>query len=148
VKLRLALALGLVFVGIQAFPPERRNAPLVGGAGLEAAVRVPPAVSSLLRRSCYDCHSQEVRWPWWSRVAPASWLIASDVAAARHAMDFSRWDPSRGREKLDGVCELARTGEMPPGRYTVVHRGTRLSKTEAELVCSWAVGAGSPRGGG
>ena len=138
-----ALSLGLGLLGAQAFRPERQNAPHSLEDGIEAHVRVPVEVRRLLRRSCYDCHSEEVRWPFWSGVAPASWLIADDVRKARHAMDFSLWNTARGDENLEGLCELAMTGEMPPRRYSLVHRGTKLSREEATILCAWALRPGA-----
>jgi hypothetical protein len=134
---RLALGLGLAFLAIQAIRPERTNATHAIEQGLEGRGRVPADIRALLHRSCYDCHSQEVRWPWWSEIAPGSWLIASDVKAARHAMDFSFWKASREGVRLEGMCELASAGDMPPSRYRLLHPGTRLSKDEAARLCAW-----------
>jgi hypothetical protein len=136
----LTLAGGAVCVAAQFVRPEVRNEPWLTSQALESRVAVPAPVKAILQRSCYDCHSEETHWPWWSAIAPFSWLLARDVGRARHAMDFSNWDgaPSRGQEKLDGICELATSGEMPPSRYTWIHKGSRLSPGDAEILCTWS----------
>ena len=76
----VALALGVQFV-----PVDRSNPP----AGRR--LNVDPELQAVFRRSCFDCHSNETRWPWYAHVAPISWLIARDVHKARRRLNFSHW---------------------------------------------------------
>lgn len=101
-------------------------------------VRAEPAWSSprtreLFFRSCADCHSNQTRWPWYSRVAPVSWLVASDVKGGRGHLNVSEWD--RPQKDAHEAAEELRDGEMPLPLYLLAHPGARLSAAErAELV--------------
>lgn len=105
-------------------------------------VTVPADVHALLRRACYDCHSGETRWPWYSRVAPVSWWIARDVRHGRSNLDFSRWSTDPDREptpaqRLRWTCRDIREGAMPPRAYRLVHPEARLTDEEKDAVCAW-----------
>jgi len=105
-------------------------------------VSVPRHVDSLLRRSCYDCHSADTRWPWYSEVAPISWLIIRDVRHGRSNLDFSRWstDPMREptpEQRLRWICRDMRRGIMPPRLYLLAHRNARLSDGDRDALCAW-----------
>lgn len=80
--------------------------------------------------ACYDCHSNETRWPWYSNVAPMSWLIQRDVDNGRKELNFSRWRV----EDTDDLVEVVEDGEMPPRNYTLLHPDARLSATEKALL--------------
>lgn len=86
-----------------------------------------------------DCHSNETRWPWYSRVAPVSWLVASDVERGRAAMNFSEWSarPEVGASLLYAACEAARSARMPPAPYLILHPEARLSHADVQVLCSW-----------
>ncbi|MFW6198793.1 MAG: heme-binding domain-containing protein, partial [Acidobacteriota bacterium] len=114
--LRIALTTALVVLvaavlGLQLVPPEfpRDNPPVV------APLQAPPPVREVLRGGCYDCHSHETSWPWYSWVAPASWLVTQDVAAGRSRMNFSTWgdlgDAFR-RRYARKIVERIEKGEM------------------------------------
>jgi hypothetical protein len=113
----------LVALVIVQFPKvERTNPPATG------EVSVPPAIEARLRRSCYDCHSNETRWPWYSRVAPVSWLIVHDVMLARKEINFSEWGsyyPLTPQRKLEGMGRALREERMPPWSYRLMHPAHR-----------------------
>ena len=130
----------LTFVLVQSMGPGRTNPAIDEGKRLEATTGVPPEVQSMLRRACYDCHSDETRWPWYSRVAPISWLVVGDVNEARAELNFSRWSEYHRYDRadlLDEACELARNGEMPLPPYVWLHRQAKLSPAELEAFCAW-----------
>jgi hypothetical protein len=121
-----------------------RNPPLIASHRLEAHVEVPASIEAILVRSCKDCHSNETRWPWYSRLPVASDLIQEDVKRARAHMNFSDWNvvASRGRDEeraaFSGICEELRSGEMPMVRYRRFHSQARLTQSEVEAVCAWS----------
>ena len=133
-------ALILLFVVIQVVRPSRDN-PRVDPARDVAAVHLtPPTVSAILQRSCNDCHSNQTNWPWYSNVAPFSWVVAHDVKDGRKALNLSEWAayPGEERQKLAGeMCEAAKEREMPLTQYTLVHRRARLSGPDTQVLCSW-----------
>jgi Haem-binding domain len=110
---------------------------------IEANLHVTPEVSRLLRRACADCHSNETRWPWYSRVAPMSWTVADDVNRARRAMNFSEWSTGTGRNPdlaigtLAAACLDVQNGDMPLKKYLLLHREARVSAAEATMLCAW-----------
>ena len=114
--LRAALTwvvVGLAAVAVVQFVPYVR-------AELNPPVRGEPAWDSghtreLISRACFDCHSNETRWPWYSHVAPASWLVHRDVVTGRRKLNFSEWD--RPQEEAGESVEAVQKGEMPPWYY-------------------------------
>lgn len=107
-----------------------------------AEIAASPEIRRVLRRACYDCHSNETRWPWYSYVAPASWLVTADVHEARQRMNFSDWPRSAPPEVncyfKRRIAERAANGEMPPLRYRFLHPSAEVSAEEAAKLQSWA----------
>src|SRR4051812_20304099 len=103
-----------LFVFIQFIPVPKTNPPVTG------EIQVPPQVQTVLRRSCYDCHSNETVWPWYNRIAPVSWLLHRDVNDGRREMNFSSWQQmpqDRQNRRRKGVWEEVASGDMPPWFY-------------------------------
>ena len=84
---------------------------------------------NLAKRACFDCHSNETIWPWYSNVAPVSWLVYRDVAEGRRRMNFSDWQNIRLREPGE-VPSVISEGEMPPFQYLLMHKSAKLSTVE------------------
>ena len=132
---RLGMGLAFVVVAIQFVPVTRSNPPERGQAP------APPEVQAILVRSCYDCHSSETRWPWYSRIAPASFLIAHDVREGRKELNLSAWeqyDARRKARKLREIAEQVETGEMPQWYYVLLHPDARLSARDRERIADWS----------
>jgi hypothetical protein len=89
-------------------------------------------VRELAVRACFDCHSNETVWPWYSHVAPISWMVQNHVDEGRHELNFSEWH--RPQEEADEAAEEIRDGEMPPRSYLLTHPEARLSSSEKELL--------------
>ena len=109
-----AAVLVVFFVAAQAFRIDKTN------PAIESDVSAPAQVREVLRRSCYNCHSNEVVWPWYADVAPASWLIAHDVHEGRRELNFSVWgrySPGIRQKKLREIAQTIAEGEMPPWYY-------------------------------
>jgi cytochrome c551/c552 len=91
-----------------------------------------PQTRELAKRACFDCHSNETVWPWYSSVAPMSWLVQSDVDEARGMMNFSEWD--RPQKKADEAAEQIQKGEMPLWFYVPPHPQAKLSAAEKQTL--------------
>jgi len=93
-----------------------------------------PRTRELAAGACFDCHSNETKWPWYSNVAPVSWLVQRDVEEGRSHLNFSEWGSRRngGRE----VAGVVRAGEMPPLQYKLMHSSSRLSAEEKDALVS------------
>jgi hypothetical protein len=97
----------------------RTNPPVRPEHSIDSRLDVTPKVSGILRRACYDCHSNETRWPWYSRVAPLSWMIGKDVERGRKALNFSQWSGKAevGASMLAASCANLKSGRMPRFPY-------------------------------
>jgi hypothetical protein len=98
-------------------PPVTQAAAFAPGPGLELA-----------RGACFDCHSNETAWPWYTNIAPASWLVQRDVEGGRETVNFSEWD--RPQPEVDELLEVIRDGDMPPTSYTLIHPEARLTDAQ------------------
>jgi mono/diheme cytochrome c family protein len=127
---RLLLLLAVLFVLIQFVPYGRAhdNPPVTKGPAWDS-----PRTAALARRFCFDCHSNETTWPWYSHVAPMSWLVYYDVVEGREHLNFSTMD--RGGRNAEEAAEEIEEGEMPPWQYTIGRRDRQMSVEErAQLV--------------
>ncbi len=117
---------------VKAAKPAR---PLLAGTDID------PVVFKVLERSCQNCHSDRTEWPWYSHIAPMSWLVESDVSQARMNMNLSRWDEYTLDEQQDilaRVGAVVRSRQMPPARYTLIHANAKLSPAERDQIYGWA----------
>jgi len=87
-----------------------------------------PRTRELTAGSCFDCHSNLTKWPWYTDVAPMSWLVQRDVDEGREALNFTEWD--RPQEAFGEIAEVVGEGEMPPSTYTIIHWGAKLDDAE------------------
>jgi len=122
---RVLLTLAILFVAIQVVPFGRAhtNPPVVQEPAWDSA-----DTRALVKATCFDCHSNETRWPWYSSMAPTSWLVQHDVDAARRHLNFSEWN--REQRHARDAAEQVRTGEMPMAIYTLMHGDARLSEAD------------------
>lgn len=133
-KLRYAI-LGILTVGIliQFIPVERTNPPVI------ADFAGPRDVKAIFQKSCYDCHSNETEWPWYSYVAPVSWLVSHDVKEGREHLNFSEWDQHADDPELrEEIFEEIDEGEMPMSIYLVLHPDAKLDQIDHEKIKVWA----------
>lgn len=133
-----AVLLATAFVLIQFVPVDRTNPPV------ESEVPASAEVREVLRRACYDCHSNETIWPWYSRVAPISWLVARDVHEGREHLNFSTWNRLSTQDQVEAMHESweeVDEGAMPLWFYLPPHPEARLSERDRELLRRWATGS-------
>ncbi|MCI0528769.1 MAG: heme-binding domain-containing protein [Nitrospira sp.] len=157
----LVAVLGVVllcgFMVIQFVPVDQTNPPVVREPTWDS-----PQTRGLVERACFDCHSNETVWPWYSRIAPMSWMITRDVYEGREELNFSEWGMAEGEgghededddadddeeedrerdearedesEAAEEMIETIREGEMPLPRYLMVHPEARLTEAEIEQL--------------
>lgn len=124
----------IAFFGAQLVPVEKTNPPVVED------VATPADVKAILRRACYDCHSNETDWPWYASLAPSKFLVARHVEDARGEMNFSEWnrhDTAERKRLLLLSKERILAGEMPEEPYVALHRQARLSAEDRRVLFSW-----------
>ena len=128
-----ALAAGILVASLVPGPYGTVNRVGSRRANFLQSAQLNPGAVTTLRRACGNCHSNQTEWPWYSRVAPASWLLRKDVDEGRKFLNFSVW-PEYGMEGQGQLLELAamdlKRGSMPPRRYSAIHAEARLSSQE------------------
>jgi hypothetical protein len=137
---QIVLAATIFLVIAQVFRPERTNPPVDPKREVGAILPVNPVVGSVLARSCNDCHSNRTVWPWYSGIAPASWLVVSDVNRARKELNFSNWaayGPADQRKHLSEICNEMTENEMPGLPYVLLHPGAVVGKADIAAICRW-----------
>jgi len=137
-RILLAAAMAVVLFGAAQLVPVRRTNPPVVSEPV-----VGPELASVLRRSCFDCHSNETRWPWYSRVAPVSWWLVHHVDEGRSHLNFSTWPTFDFQEQdhlLDEIADEVSKGDMPLATYLVGHPAARLDAGARQLILDWARG--------
>ncbi len=135
----IAVVLIVAFIGIQFIHIERTNPRITG------EIEAPAQVKEILRRSCYDCHSNETVWPWYSYIAPASWLLEKDVNEGRDELNFSEWkkyDDKKMKKKIKEIWEEVEEGEMPQWYYIIMHRDASLSEADKQAIHDWTAAWG------
>ncbi len=138
---KVLLGFSALLLLIQLVRPSQTNPPVTG------KIKAPPEVATLLERACNDCHSNETKWPWYSQVAPFSWLVARDVNDGRKRLNFSEWEnyeEGRKLKKLEDVAEEVGAGEMPLAVYVPLHPEAKLTQPERALLVEWAKRKGAP----
>ena len=137
---RLGVATVFLLLATQFIPLNRSNPSVDPSQTIYAPLPVPAEVKDVFERSCKNCHSDETAWPWYSYVAPVSWVVAHDVHQARKMMNLSEWgsySAKRKEDRLAEICEQVTNGDMPDRKYAIFHRGARLTPEEREAVCQW-----------
>ena len=137
---KIFITLVLLVIFCQLIPISRTNPPVT------SELETSQGLKNILLRSCFDCHSHETTWPWYSWVAPISWLVAIDVHEGRSHLNFSTWgeySPENQVKLRKKIGESVREGEMPPFQYFPMHPDAHLSEQDKAVILSWSgTGAG------
>ena len=141
-SLKYVVLIAALLLGVAQFiQPERTNPPTDSVFAFEAVAKPDPDLVTIVQRACYDCHSHRTVWPWYSGIAPVSWLVADDVKDGRAHLNFSQWNlysPEMARKRLKEACQEVRKGEMPLWKYQLMHPEARLSDEDVNTICDAA----------
>lgn len=129
VAILVLVVIGFVFLQFIPYGKNHSNPPVVQEPAWDS-----PDTRALAQKACFDCHSNETVWPWYSSIAPISWLIQRDVDEGRQKLNFSEWQRAASFEDLDEIGEIIAEGEMPPFQYYPMHPEARLSETEKQAL--------------
>lgn len=126
----LILGIGLIvliggFLALQLVPVDTSNPPVVSEPNWDS-----PQTQTLVEQACYDCHSNETKWPWYSHVAPVSWIISREVHEGRRSLNYSEWSAYQENESIETILQ----GRMPPQQYSLFHPEARLSNAEKQTL--------------
>ena len=139
---RTLVSVVVALTGMQFIPISTRQQRSIPAMETHLVRVMNPEVDAIVERSCRDCHTANTQWPWYSRVAPVSWMVARDVRRGRAKLDFTDWNAHRHskNERME-ICDAVSNGSMPMRAYALVHRDARLSSLDVHRICDWA---GSP----
>jgi hypothetical protein len=135
-----AVSLTVLFIALQFVRPAKTNPLVDHSRALHNQTEMNTEVATVLQRACYDCHSNDTRWPWYSNVAPVSWFVIDHVNHGRRHLNFSNWASYDKQEKMAHLQEIGDTvklNQMPMSSYTVIHADARLSDEDKKLLGEW-----------
>jgi len=130
----------IVFVGIQLIPTERNQNYSVPKTDFMAVNRVPKNVKIILHTSCYDCHSNNTNYPWYSHIQPGSWFMANHIKEGKEELNFSEfgnYSIRRQKSKLKSIVGQIKSDEMPLTSYTIIHRNAIIPIENKAVLINW-----------
>lgn len=129
-----------VFIMIQFIRIDKTITPVDITKDFISVTHPPARVAKIIKTSCYDCHSNQTNYPWYTNIAPVSWWIGHHIEEAREHLDLSNWadySAKRADHKLEEFYEEVEEGEMPLESYTKLHSAAKLSKEDKEVLIAW-----------
>ncbi len=139
----IALILLLVFVGIQFIPTERNQSDLVPKTDFLLVNNTPENIGKLLQVSCYDCHSNNTKYPWYNKLQPVAWFLEDHIKEGKNELNFSEWDTYSNRRKnskLKSIMSQIKDDEMPLFSYALIHRDAVFSESKKKEVIDYMKG--------
>ncbi len=137
---KIILGLAVILIGIQFFQPLRNQSNEVTASHIEKVYAVPQNVKAILVQSCYDCHSNNTRYPWYSHIEPGAWYMAQHIKKGKEELNFSEfgaYSARRQRNKFRAMAGQVKDGEMPLSSYTLIHRNAVLSQEDKQVLMKW-----------
>lgn len=138
--MKMALVLLTLLVTIQFFQPSRNQSVAIKDTDIAKLYTVPQNVKAILQTSCYDCHSNNTRYPWYSRIQPGAWYMAQHIKKGKEELDFSNFGDyslRKQRSKFRSMSEQIEKGEMPLSSYTLIHRNAILTQDKKQILIEW-----------
>jgi hypothetical protein len=137
---KILLAIGIIFIGIQLIQPDHNKNGQVLNTDISKMRIVPDSVQTILKNACYDCHSNNTNYPWYSNVQPMGWLMATHIKKAKEELNFSEFGSYSSRRqvsKLTGIANSIKDDIMPLASYKLMHKNANLTTTEKSILINW-----------
>lgn len=137
---RIGIAFIVLFIVIQVFRINKTITPVNEQTDFMAVTQTNPEVAMILKNACYDCHSNQPTYPWYTSVAPVSWWIKNHINEGSKHLNFSIWQTytvKRKDHKLEECVEMIEEGEMPMNSYTWMHPEAKLTDAQKQLLIDW-----------
>ncbi len=138
---KIGYGLLAVLIIIQFFRPERNISEIPSENDIRVQHPLPGNVERILKRACYDCHSNNTNYPWYANIQPIGWWLQDHVDEGKRELNFSEfatYSAKKADHKLDEVIELVEEKEMPLESYTLIHKEAVLTADETETLINWA----------
>lgn len=142
-KKKIGLVIIIILVVMQAFRIDKTILPVDASKDFISVTAANTEVANLLKIACYDCHSNQPVYPWYTNIAPVSWWIKHHINEGSHHLNFSIWGEykdKRKHHKLEECIEMVEEGEMPMNSYTWMHKEAQLTDTQKQLLVEWFKG--------
>ena len=139
-KKKILIIIIIVISVIQFIPVDKTNPSVDSQKDYFSIVNPPENVKNILKTSCFDCHSNETTYPWYSNVAPISWLLKSHINEGREHLNFSEWGSysvEKQKNILEDCSEVIREKEMPLSSYTIMHSDAELNEEKSKVLGQW-----------
>ena len=137
---KIMIAILVVFVIIQFVQPQHNKSDKVLPTDITNTINVPDKVLDVFKNSCYDCHSNNTRYPWYVYVQPMGWILANHIKDGKANLNFSEFGSYSKRKqanKLKSIAESIKDGSMPISSYTIMHTDAKLSEENKKLITDW-----------
>ena len=140
---KILLILLAVFTLMQFFQPDRNSGVTASANDIAKIYPVPVSVQAILKKACYDCHSNSTRYPWYAYIQPFGWMMNSHIKDGKAELnfnDFGSYSARRQRSKIKAIAASINDGSMPLASYTLIHKDAKLNHTEKNLILNWLRG--------
>ena len=137
---KIVLALLVVFIGIQFVPKNFNESDTILQTDFIVLYNPPKNIESLLKTSCYDCHSNNTHYPWYNKIQPVAWFMEDHIKEGKEELNFSEfgdYSKRRQKSKLKSIISQIKDDEMPLWNYTLIHRDAILSETDKKTLVNW-----------
>lgn len=137
---KILLAILVVFIAIQFMQPARNQSGQEEQADISKTYSIPDTIYALFKNTCFDCHSNNTNYPWYSNIQPMGWLIAGDIENGKTKLNFSEFGSLSSRRQISKLVDIEnriKDGTMPLPAYKLMHENARLTKEDQELLIDW-----------
>jgi Haem-binding domain len=137
---KVLIVIVIILIGIQYFTIDKTNPPADMKKDFITLTNPSGKIGNMIKSSCYDCHSHHTKYPWYSNVAPVSWLLKSHIDDARKHVNFSTWGDYNSKKQdhnLEECIEYVKNGEMPMKGYVMLHEEAEITHEQKMLLISW-----------
>ena len=139
-KKKILITILVVFVAIQFIQPQHNKSDKVLPTDITKTINVPDKVLDVFKNSCYDCHSNNTRYPWYINIQPTGWVMANHIRNGKENLNFSEFGTYSKRKqanKLRAIAESINDGSMPISSYTIMHTDAKLTSNDTVIINNW-----------
>ena len=138
---RILIALLIIFIAIQFIRPAKNRSEGISANDISTKYPVPDSVQAILKVACYDCHSNNTRYPWYAEIQPVAWWLNNHIKDGKSGLNFSEFTSYRIKKqfhRLDDINKLVKKNEMPLSSYTLIHTDAKLTEGQKLAIAAWA----------
>lgn len=137
---KILVVIGFVFIAIQFIQPAHNKSGQIMITDISKTVRISDSVQEILKNACYDCHSNNTNYPWYSNIQPMGWIMANHITQGKEELNFSEfgsYSPRKQISKLNGIANSIKDDIMPLSSYKLMHKKAQLSTKAKTLIINW-----------